>query len=441
MKWLQEDLAAEWRKEGKRYAGDINQFVHKGITEGWDSVEEEPAQDERPALASQIYEMIQGANEQNEVVELRDVLPAATWPLAEHFKDDMQAIRSIHFLNQDEVVFSTGSSWENNAVVTVQQDEIRVFNEYSFVGASPDNQFYALSGNKGIKIIKSMDCTLQGELIAEFSWLELNGHIQALSSDFSILESNELDRELALEEAIPFHEGKSLLLVTRHGVFFVQQASELTVTILHPDLEEYKSYEIEHIYVDMPHGAVSKEGRWIAFGSQSSEHLLYDVTTKQTHSLYPNSSYPHYSVFTKDQRHVWYNSCHFYNGDTIAVSLEQVEAGKTSNDQEWPSMNDEARVYAAVALEDGIVIGDAYGYLRLINAQGQEIWRQFVGSTISALAINKDESMLAVGTYGGMLHFLDLHASERSEYEIGTGTIREIKRIIAWKNQDKPLWW
>lgn len=49
--------------------------------------------------------------------------------------------------------------------------------------------------------------------------------------------------------------------------------------------------------------------------------------------------------------------------------------------------------------------------------------------------------MLAVGTYGGMLHFLDLHAAERSDYEITTGTVREMKRIIAWKNQNEPLWW
>lgn len=441
MKWLQEDIAAMWRTEGKRYAGDINEYVHKGITEGWDSVKEEPSEDERSALASKIYAMIQGANEQNDIEQLRSLLPSATWPLVQQYKDKMQAIRSIHFLNQDEVVFSTGSSWEDNAVVTVQQDEIRVFQEYSFVGASYDNQFYALLGNTGIKIIKSMDCHLQGELIAEYSWLELNRQIQALCSDFSILDPATLDCELAVEEAIPFHDGKSLLLVSGEGIFYVQHAQEMTVTMLHPDLEEYKEYDMENIHIDMPHGAVSNDGKWIAFGSQSSDHHLYDVTTGQTHSFYPNSSYPHYSVFSKDQQHIWYNACHFYNGDTIAVSLDQVEAGEIGKDHEWPIMNEEARVYAAVALEEGIIIGDAYGYLRLINAQGEEIWRHFVGSTITSLAVTADEQRLAVGTYGGMLHYLDLHASCRSEYEIGTGTVREVKRIVAWKNQDRPLWW
>jgi hypothetical protein len=441
MEWLQEDIAAKWRTEGKRYASAINVYVNNGMTEGWDNVGEEPAEDRRSALANKIFKMIRGANEQNEIAALRALIPAATWPLAKHFEKDMQAIRSIHFLGQDEVVFSTGTSWEQNKVMTVKNDNISVFNEYSFVGASPDKQFYALSSKKGIKIIKSMDCQLQGEVIAQFSWTELNTHIQALSSEISILGEIEPQGELPLEEAIPFQEGKSLLLVTSQGIFYIQLAQHMKVTMLHPDLAELKEYELDQADIDMAHGAVSSNGKWIAFGSQSSDHLLYDVVTEQTYNFYPNSSYPHYGVFTKDQQQIWFNSCHFYNGDTIAVSLEQVVAGEMDKDQEWPSMNEEARVYAAVALEQGIVIGDAYGYLKLIDIQGQEIWRHFVGSTISALAVDNEEKTLAVGTYGGMLHFLELGAPERSDYEIGTGAVREIKRILAWKSQDKLLWW
>lgn len=441
MEWLLEDIAAKWRTEGKRYVSEINVYVNKGMTEGWDSVGEEPAEDERPVLAHKIFKMIKGANEQNEIVALRELIPAATWPLAKHFEKDMQAIRSIHFLGHDEVVFSTGTSWEENKVMTVKNDDISVFNEYNFVGASPDKRFYALSGREGIKIIKSMDYQLQGELIAQFSWKELNTHIQALSSDISILGEIEPNGELPLEEAIPFQEGKALLLVTSQGIFYVQLAQQMKVTLLHPDLEELKEYELDRTDIDMPHGAVSIDGRWIAFGSQSSDHLLYDVVTVQTYNFYPNSSYPHYSIFTKDQKQIWYNACHFYNGDTIAVSLEQVVDGEVDKEQEWPSMNEDARVYAAVALEQGIVIGDAYGYLKLIDTQGQEIWRHYVGNTISALAVDDEEKTLAVGTYGGMLHFLALDAPERSEYEIGTGNVREFKRILAWKNQDKPLWW
>ncbi|WP_405106664.1 hypothetical protein MHH28_25380 [Paenibacillus sp. FSL K6-1217] len=443
MKWLEGDVAAKWRKEGQRYAAGVNQYVHKGLTEGWDNAGNEPAEDTRGAHAAKIYKMIRRANEHKELAELREQLPAATWPLAGHFQHEMQAIRGIHFISDDEVVFSTGSPWENNAVMAVQEDVISVFKEFSLVGASPDNQFYALAGTQGITILQSMNSALQGEVVAELSWRELNGTIQALDPDFTVLNIDRLDQELPLEQVIPFNGGQALLLVTSQGIFLVEHSPEkpLNVKLLHPDLEEYKEDELEHIGIDMAHGAVSPDERWIAYGSQGSDHLLYDTTTGQVHLFNPESSYPHYTLFTKDQRSVWYNACHFYNGATLAVPLEHLEVGKPAADQEYPVVNEEARVYAAAALKDGVVIGDAYGYLRLIDTEGQELWRYYAGSTISGLAVNRDETLLAVGTYGGMLHFLDLHASARSDYEITTGTVREVKRIIAWKKQDIPLWW
>lgn len=294
-----------------------------------------------------------------------------------------------HFIGDDEVVFSTGSPWESNTAVTVKQEALSVFDAYSLVGASPDNQFHALAGKQGITIMQSMNSVLQGEVIAELTWRELNGKIQALDPDFSVLNLDSLEQELPLEEVIPFNGGQALLLVS----------------------------------------------------SQGSDHLLYDITTGQVHSFNTESSYPHYATFTKDQRSVWYNACHFYNGATLAVSLEHAESGEFPAEQDYPVVNEEARVYAAAALEDGVVIGDAYGYLRLIDVEGQEVWRYYAGSTISGLAVNRDETLLAVGTYGGMLHILDLQATERSSYEITTGTVREIKQIIAWKSQNKPLWW
>lgn len=443
MNWLKEEVAAKWREEGKRYAHDINHFVLKGLTDGWDQAGNEPAEDTRSALAAKVYKMIRGANEQGELAELRAQLPAATWPLSGHFQKEMQAVRGIHFLSDDEVVFSTGSPWEGNAVVTVQKDVISVYKEFSLVGASPDNQLHALAGKQGITIMQSMNSALEGEVIAELTWRELNGKIQALDPDFSVLNIGSLDQELPLEEVIPFNGGQALLLITSQGIFLVEQSQEkpLEVKLLHPDLEEYKEDEMESIEIDMAHGAVSPDGRWIALGSQGSDHLLYDITTGQVHSFNTESSYPHYAIFTKDQHSVWYNSCHFYNGATLAVSMEHAEAGEFPAEQDYPVVNEEARVYAAAALADGVVIGDAYGYLRLIDAEGQELWRYYAGSTISGLAVNRDETLLAVGTYGGMLHILDLQATEPSGYEITTGTVRELKRIIAWKNQDKPLWW
>lgn len=217
MNWLQDEQAAKWREEGQRYARDVNQFVHKGLTEGWDKAGNEPAEDTRGALAAKIYKMIRGANERGEIAELRAQLPAATWPLSGHFQKEMQAIRSIHFISDDAVVFSTGTPWEKKAVVAVHKDVISVFGEYSLVGASPDNQFYALAGTQGITIMHSMNSTLQGTVVATLSWRELNGTIQALDPDFPVLDIESLDQALPLEQVIPFNGAGRYCLLRARG--------------------------------------------------------------------------------------------------------------------------------------------------------------------------------------------------------------------------------
>lgn len=212
------------------------------------------------------------------------------------------------------------------------------------------------------------------------------------------------------------------------------------VDLIHPKASERRELELEDTIVDMAHGAVSRDGRWIAYGSQMSEHMLMDLSDKKVHTLEPSSSYPHYALFSQDDLDVWYNACHFYNGATIQVSLAEVEQGLAQNKEEWPMMNEEMRIYAATALTQGSILGDAYGYLRLIDREGSELWRYFVGSTISGLTVTPDEGMLAVGTYGGMLHLIDLQNGTKDEYSIGTAPIHETARWVIWRNYE-PLRW
>ncbi|WKL02576.1 hypothetical protein Q0F98_00930 [Paenibacillus amylolyticus] len=156
--------------------------------------------------------------------------------------------------------------------------------------------------------------------------------------------------------------------------------------MLHPDLAEIEEYELEDTQLDMGHAAVSRDGRWIAFGSQGSNHMVMDRQLNKTYSLYPESSYPHYAAFTSNNQTVWFNACHFYNGVTIQVPLESIAGNETKED--WPVMDENARVYAAVEIEAGMVLGDAYGYLYCVNGEGEEVWRHFVGSTIYSLAVS-----------------------------------------------------
>lgn len=437
MSWLNHEMAAKWRQEGKRYAADVNEFVRVGMESEWQQEQSEPNQDERPKMAKDIFRMIQEANQAGEMEQLRREIPAASWPLTPAFKEALQAVRPIAFVNGgNKVILHAGNPRERGTIYVTGKDRILQIPGLHRVGCSPDGTYFALVDGQGIRIVRQPDLNLQGEETAHFQWKDIQGRLKASIPDLECLGDEEHPEDI-LDEVIPFGDGQRLLLVCGYGVYLLAGDQ---VELIHPKASERRKLELEDTIVDMAHGAVSRDGRWIAYGSQMSEHMLMDLSDKTVHTLEPSSSYPHYALFSKDDLDVWYNACHFYNGATIQVSIAEVEQGLAQNKEEWPMMNEEMRVYAATALTQGSILGDAYGYLRLIDREGRELWRYFVGSTISGLAVTPDESMLAVGTYGGMLHLIDLQSGTKDEYSIGTAPIHETARWVIWRNYE-PLRW
>ncbi|MGG4220468.1 hypothetical protein ABEW32_19880 [Paenibacillus jamilae] len=433
MNWLNHELAAQWRQEGKRYAADVNEFVRISMESQWQQEQSEPKQDERPKLAEDIFRMIQEANQTGEIEQLRREIPAASWPLTPAFEEALQAVRPMALMSEgNEVLLHAGNPRERGKIYVTGKDGIRQIPGLYRVGCSPDGSYFALVDRQGIRIIRQPDQNLEGEETAHFQWTD----IQAAIPDLECLADEEHPEDM-LDEVIPFGDGQRLLLVCGYGVYLLAGDQ---VDLIHPMASERRELGLEDTIVDMAHGAVSKDGRWIAYGSQMSEHLLMDLTDKTMHTFEPSSSYPHYALFSKDDLDVWYNACHFYNGATIQVPIAEVEQGCAQNTEEWPIMNEEMRVYAAVALTQGAILGDAYGYLRLVDREGRELWRYFVGSTISGLAVTPDEGLLAVGTYGGMLHLIDLQSGSKDEYSIGTAPIHETERWLLWRNYE-PLRW
>ncbi|WP_434750661.1 hypothetical protein [Paenibacillus amylolyticus] len=433
MEWLNTKIADQWRNEGKRYAGDVNAFVHK-MLQGEQPNESELADDTRHAMSAKVMKMVKQANLQGEVERLREELPAATWPLSNHFQDSMQAVQVAGYLNEETVLCNTGILSNNGQVYTMDQQGWWCSPEYTFAGCSEGGAYVALANREGVRVVFKPDCRLEGEQVSFYPWNGIQDRIKANLPEIESL-ADITHPECTLEKLIPMDQGQTLLLQSRYGIYLIAQEQ---VTILHPDASEIQEYEYEDTQLAMGHTAVSYDERQIAWGSQMSSHTVLDRESNKTYEVEPESSYPHCVAFSRDSQVVWFNACHFYNGVTIQVPLDNMSVSKQK--EEWPIMDENARVYAMVEIEAGMVIGDAYGYLYCINREGQELWRHFVGSTIYSLMVSPEQSQLAVGTYGGMLHILDLRSDRMDEYGIGTGALRERERYVLWREQE-PLRW
>ncbi|AZS14595.1 PQQ-binding-like beta-propeller repeat protein [Paenibacillus lutimineralis] len=433
-----EELAMEWRQEGKRYAVDVNEFVRIGMESNWQQKQADPEEDKRHRLVGKVLKEIKAANETGNIAELRSQFPPATWPFSDIYQDKMQGVEPITIMLNGGILFQTSDSAQPQIYVA-DATSIEAFANIYSAGVSPDRKYVALADDKEIRVLAEPDCKLQGTVAARYKWAALQRQIKDILPQYESLADDEIPAR-SLIKMVPFENGQSLLLVSSGGTFLVEQEH---VTLLHPDPATYGDDEDEedrYIGDAMMHGAVSPDNRWIAFGGQCSEHLLLDTKERVIHEIAPVSSYPHYCTFSLDSREVWFNACHFYNGETIKVPIAELTDNAATVDKEWPSMDGDMRVYAAATVSNGQILGDAYGYLRLINSEGEEIWRYFVGSTISGLAVSADEALLAVGTYGGMLHFIDLQSGERDMYTIGNAPIQEMARWIIWKDE-APLRW
>ncbi|MCY9516319.1 WD40 repeat domain-containing protein [Paenibacillus apiarius] len=442
MTWLNELVAMRWRQEGARYAKDVNEFVGKGLTEGWDAVDEVELQgDGRSELAEQVLEMVAAANEAGDIERLRRALPAATLPFMGAYKDRLKAVKSIFFIDEDTYVFRSGATWESGCVHAVSAGKLRTFEHITLVGRSPNGETYALVAEEGIRTMRGLHNDLTGELLHSFSWGNIYDSIKSLRLPIKTLADLEEPPHEHLTEIIPFADGKKLILVSNLGIYLVAAGS---AKLLHPSAEEIEDWgadDVEDIWIDMVHAALSHDEKHIALGSQGSSHLLYDAEGNFKAEIYPESSYPHYCLFTRDDERVLFNSCHFYNGITLSASIQEACVASPLEVREDDIVEDGSRVYAAAVRGDEIILGDANGYLRTVKLDGSLSWQYFLGGTISGITVSPSGNRLAVGTYGGMLHLLDLDMDERDPYAIGTAAHWERERWIVWKGLEQPLRW
>lgn len=410
------DIQKEWDLKGQSYAKQVNEMVEFVEKNGWESWKGKDPEDKREHLADEVIKLLKISNKENKVEQFRNDFPPSHSPIISFLKKQSQSIEQLHFIEDQKIVFLTGTSYQKRQAYILNNDTVIELDEkVNAIGKSKRNNIFAIATEGKISTFKGWE----GELINEFVLTETTN--------------------LGITELIPFNDGKKLILVTSEGIYLVSNEIERLIHPINEDNEEDWSSNIA-----MENATLSNDNRYIVVGDQDYDHRILDSNGKTIGSIGPQSSYPHFCLFSKDDGQLITNSCHFYNGITIGVDsdkLNGISIDDYVDSDEYKVIDDAMRVYVGLATSKYYILGDAYGYIKAFDKNGNKIRRHFLGSTISGMTISDDEKTLWVGSYSGILHKLILGKGHRDNHTIGNGNLYEEFRLLIWKNEPQIWKW
>ena len=431
----------EWQRKTHGYAAAVNNFVEKGLRDGWDNAGAEPDSSGREHLVSDLLKALKRNSKKSPPQSIAKLWPPAHAPLVEPaIQSQGQSVPVLALLDDGSIIARIGASYHDGHVVKITQQGIHKIPDVNYFGQGPNKRYFAIPKTDGVSIIDGWDGP-------ETCFCPYPTGLEDVPEGYVV---PKLDGAPSIDRLVPFPDGKRVLIIGDEGIFVL--ATDHARRLL-PTLESQKDfydYLIEEnpgdplsMDLSMSHGHISHDGRMIAVGSQAESHMIYDSDCKLIADIGGISEYPHYAVFSKNDDMVALNSCHFYNGGTIGVPTKlfgDYSAAAYELDPKHVELDNQARVYAATSSKDLFITGDAHGYVRGFDRDGKTAFRIFLGSSIGDIDISKDEKTLVVSTYAGFVALYDLEAKSKAPHQIGVGDVLELRRWVFWKDSESFLW-
>ncbi|MEM1060274.1 MAG: hypothetical protein AAGK14_13600 [Verrucomicrobiota bacterium] len=433
----------EWREKVLVYVGEVNDFGRRYAADPESMAEAlEPACPALEHLAVAAVNAIRQANETGDIERLREEWPPAQEPLIPVLEKNGISIPTVCILSDQSVVVRVGTAYQPGRTFHLTENEARELPDPGYFGRSPCRRYFAYAREAGVEICEGW----LGRSLAICSWP--NG-LEGIPSEYH---AKSLEKVPTATRLVPFPDGRKVLLVAPEGVFLLHPDRAVRLLPTEEDIRLLFDYELKEgslpqdlsVSLSMEHGAVSPDGKLIAAGNQDSKHHIFDAEGNLLAEVGPLMDYPHHALFAEDGSLIAFNSCHFYDGVTLAVPVHLLPGLSTKSyeeDERTPVLEDGSRVYAGAARGDEFVIGDASGVLRAFSTAGQKRWVQRIGSSTGAIDISADGRMLVASTYAGFVSFFRLDAGRQAPHQIGYGNHEEVCRWIFWKHEENPLRW
>lgn len=105
-------IKEEWQQKGESYAKAVTEMLEFMKVHGHEAWKGAEPKDNRNHLADEVIHRLRKANKNNRVKEFRNDFAPAHTPLIKYFENKGQTIQQMHFIDEEKVVFLTGTAYQ-----------------------------------------------------------------------------------------------------------------------------------------------------------------------------------------------------------------------------------------------------------------------------------------------------------------------------------------
>lgn len=410
-----EALAAHWNQLGRAYYSTMSERLTRFYRDGEQDVDLE-LEDPRPhELGEQVLRHVIELNAAGEAAKARELFDPASAPIFPWIERSNRQNSFVTILGDDDLLVRRGNPWEADGVTfRLRGNTVSVIDDVTGMCRSRNREWLVLARSAGLEIRRA-DEGLDGVVVSTLPWPEPSQfRPEGLTEEQRAAWQPESE-PLELEQLQVSDDGLRLVAsFYRRGILLASRhPGEPSWQLLLPDARPPYRIDPEDEQPsagDMTHVAISRDGTRLAWGEQSSPHWLAEIGQGGVPAWYATvgnlSEYPHHACFSDDGNTVALNSCHFYNGATVAFAWcghRGVDLEPYEEHAEAPLLDGSLRVYAACATEQGFVLAGS-GVLRFFDHERRLIAAQGFGSSASSIDYCPRSKRLALGSYSGFVH-------------------------------------
>lgn len=426
---------SDWNRLGRAHCAEMSarlRAFHEGAADEV-KFDDDPRS---PELAEAVLEEVRCLNREGSWLHVRARFDPAHEPFIPSLDTRGRNLPCAIILGPDTFLVRLGTAYQGGDMLHIDGDTIRPLPGILAAAMSPDRSALLIATEAGVEVRPSLDRPASASLAWPGEWRERVDHL-AVSNDGGTVAV--ADDEL--------------------GVWVGRlNGGEAGWTCVHPEapmlaeLQDEEPGEEVSWNDSMTHVGLSADGRFIGYGSQGYGHFVDRIEPNGEivrHAFVDAaSSYPHNACLSADGSFVAFNSCHLYNGATLALPTGPIRDREVGHDDSVARMiNPYLRVYASIWLPEdaagastGAFALAGSGFLSCVTPEGRVLFEQGFGSSASAIDYCPVSRRLLLSSYSGFLHVFDVDAVESPDRVIGYDARRELYRWVLWKGIEPFRW-